>query len=122
MNIKHEEDFLKHLLKIDPKDVNIKFIFDHIRNYGICGAMLYVSVKVLANPNKTDVGTVMLDMLAGAVLFALPWFLFALNFVHGIAAFFSLRESKEVNKYLYLFFCFLLGLAAIKLMLFAKGI
>lgn len=122
VNIKTEEDFLKLLLKVDAKDVNLKFVFDHIRNYGICGLMLGIGVKVLAHPDKTNFLGIIFDFLAGGVLFALPWGLFALNFLHGIFAFFAIRDSKEVNKYWYLAITLLLFFSAGKLMMYALNI
>lgn len=119
VNITTEEDFLKLLLKVEAKDVNLKFVFDHITNYGICGLMLGISVKVLAQPDKTNFLAAMFDLLAGGLLFALPWCLFALNFFHGISAFFAIRESKEVNKYWYLAITLLLFFLAGKLMMYA---
>lgn len=125
MSIKAEEDLLKHLLKIEAKDVNLKFIFDHIRNYGICGLMVGIGAHVLAHPDKTSFLSAMLDLLAGAALFALPWGLFALNFFHGVLAFLALSNSKDFNdfngfsKFWYLVIYLLLFFAATKLMLFA---
>jgi hypothetical protein len=119
VNITTEEDFLKLLLKVEAKDVNLKFVFDHIKNYGICGLMLGIGVKVLAHPDKTNFLGAFFDLLAGGVLFSLPWVLFALNFGHGILAFFAIRNAKEVNKYWYLAICISLFFPAGKLMMYA---
>jgi hypothetical protein len=117
--IKSKEDFLKLLLKVEAKDVNLKFIFDHITNYGICGLMLGVGARVFGQSDSGHVFRVFFDMLAGGLLFALGWGLFALNFVHAILAFFRLRDAKEVNRYWYLVTCFLLFLVASRLMIYA---
>lgn len=122
VNITNEEDFLKLLLKVEAKDVNLKFVFDHIRNYGICGLMLGIGVKVLAHPDKSSFLGVFFDLLAGGLLFSLPWVLFALNFFHGISAFFAIRDAKEVNKYWYLAVCLLLFFPAGKLMMYALNL
>ena len=122
VKITNEEDFLKLLLKIEAKDVNLKFVFDHIRNYGICGLMLGIGVKVLAHPDEANVLGAFFDYLAGGVLFALPWALFALNFFHGISAFFAIRDAKEVHKYWYLAVCLFLFFPAGKLMMYALNL
>jgi hypothetical protein len=122
LNITTEDDFLKLLFKVEPKDVNLKYIFDHIRNYAICGGMLGISVKVLAKPEGSDFLAVMFHFLAGGILFSMPWILFALNFAHGIFAFCAIREAKEINPYVFVTITFLLFLAACKLMIFALNI
>ena len=122
VNITNEEDFLKLLLKVEAKDVNLKFVFDHIRNYGICGLMLGIAVKVLAHPDKSNVLGAFFNFLEGGLLFSLPWVLFALNFAHGISAFFAIRDAKEVNKYWYLAVSLLLFFSAGKLMMYALNL
>lgn len=122
VNIDNEEDFLKHLLKIEAKDVNLKFVFDHIRNYGICGLMLGIGIKVFEHPDQVSALRAMFDFLAGGLLIALPWGLFALNFYHGLLAFIAIRDAKEVNKYWYLAITILLFFAASKLMLYALNL
>ncbi len=121
-NITNEEDFLKLLLKVDAKDVNLKFVFDHIRNYGICGLMFGIDIKVLVHPDKANFLGAFFDLLAGSLLFSLPWILFVLNFVHGISAFFAIRSVKEVNKYWYLAVNLALFVAAGKLMMYAPNL
>jgi hypothetical protein len=84
--------------------------------------MLGIGVKVLAHPDKTNLLGVVFDFLPGALLFALPWALFALNFAHGIFAFFAIRDAKEVNKYWYLAIILLLLFPAGKLMMYALNL
>jgi hypothetical protein len=84
--------------------------------------MLGIGVKVLAHPDKTNLLGACFDFLAGGLLFALPWALFALNFAHGISAFFAIRDAKEVNKYWYLAISLLLFFAAGKLMMYALNL
>lgn len=114
-----EENLLNHLLKIEAKDVNLKFIFDHIRNYGICGLMLGIGVKVLLHPDKSNSLSTFFDYLSGGFLFALPWGLFVLNFIHGIYGFLAIRDTKETNIYFYLAGILLIFLLTGKLMLYA---
>lgn len=118
-----QDQFLGHLLHLEPKDVNLKFVFDHIRNYGICGAMLWVGAKVLAQAHKSpDAFSAFTELLAGSTLFALPWALFALNFAHGLVAVSKVQNVGRISKVLYIAVSLLLFSAAGKLMLFAKGL
>ena len=117
-----EEQLLQHLLHLETRDVNLEFVFDHIRNYGICGAMLWIGGKVLAQAhNGTDLFGMTMEMLAGATLFALPWLLFALNFGHGVIAVSKLQDLSKISKVAYVLVSLLIFIAASKLMYFAKG-
>lgn len=117
-----QEALLLHLLHLEPKDVNLKFVFDHIRNYTICGGMLWAGVKILATAGQelTDIGK-MFSLLAGGVLFALPWLLFALNLLQGGVAAFRLQESKGMSFWVYISFYLLVFIAASKFMLVIKA-
>ncbi|MGA0609443.1 hypothetical protein [Caldimonas sp. KR1-144] len=116
-----QDQFLKHILHIEPKDVNLKFIFDHIRNYGICGAMLWAAVKVLTEAgSEPGILERTLTLAAGALLFALPWILFAANFAHGLVAAGKLQKTNRVNIVLYSVLCLVVFAAAGKLMLLAR--
>lgn len=117
-----QDQFLGHVLHLEPKDVTLKFIFDHIRNYGICGAMLWASTKVLASASvQTHFISQLMALLGGSVLLALPWVLFAMNFGQGIMAAFKLQKSSKVSMVLYLGLSIALLAAASQFMMLAKA-
>jgi hypothetical protein len=115
-----QEQILGHLLHVSPKDVTLKFVFDHIRNYGICGVMLLAGARVvreaIQSDNPIDYVT---GLVAWGVLFALPWLLFALNFAHGIFAVAALQDLSKVRKWVYFVLSFLVFVAAGRFMISA---
>ena len=117
-----EDRAFSHILHLDAKDVNLKFIFDNIRNYGICGAMLWAAPKVLLAASTTA-GFIerSFSLVAYAVLISLPWLLFALNFGQLVLGFFKLQNPSKLNTFLYLLITLSILIAAIKFMLVAKG-
>lgn len=123
IKIENEENLWEHLLTIEAKDVNLKFLFDHVTYYGICGLMLKISIWVFAYTriNIDTIGVVrgMFNYLSGGVLFGLSFGLFALNAGHAFKAYQAIRASKATNLVLYSVVSILLFLAASNLMLYA---
>ena len=117
-----EDQALKHILHLEAKDVNLKFIFDNIRNYAICGALLWAAPKVLL-ATSTTAGFIehSFSLVAYAVQISLPWLLFALNFGQLVLGFFKLQSPSKLNTFLYLLVTLSIFIAASKFMLFAKG-
>ncbi|MEF9672548.1 hypothetical protein QNM99_10615 [Pseudomonas sp. PCH446] len=48
-----------HLTHIETKDVTLKWVFDHVRNYVICGVLLWAGINAFKLPD-----TLIIDMIA----------------------------------------------------------
>lgn len=114
-----EDQFIAHVLHLEAKDVNLKFIFDHIRNYTICGGLLWLSGHVW-NHLGQNIFQNIFDYLVTGTLGALALTLTAFNYFHGLAAVSTLQDMRHVNKIVYIVASVLLLLVAIKILLFAK--
>jgi|JI6StandDraft_1071083.scaffolds.fasta_scaffold84405_3 hypothetical protein len=117
-----EDKFVAHLLHLEPKDVNLKFVFDHLRNYGIAAGMAWAGVGIFSKVggvagflDKT------LDLIAAGSLLGLGVILFFLNFAHGVAAAAKLQKFEYVGKWSFTIVSFLIILIAVKLVFFAKS-
>lgn len=118
----NQDQALRHLLHLSPKDVTLKFVFDHIRNYAICGGMLYAGTRVVQlNSEHTNCIDYAWNLIAWSVLFALPWLLFALNFAHGVFAAFTLQKADKVRTWVYMIGALIIFIAASKFMVSFLG-
>ncbi|MEX8505196.1 hypothetical protein [Leptothrix ochracea] len=95
--------FLNSMIKVEAKDVNLKFIFDHFKNYSICGLMLATGFAVWSHP-KIYFFWEPLGYLLAALLVLLSWILSGFNFFQGIFAFYAIRnihakEAENVSKF-----------------------
>lgn len=116
-----EEQFINHIVHVVPKDVNVKFIFDHIRNYGIAGGMCWVGAKILKQVSCTpDCFVAWLDYIAGGSLLGLGVVLFFINVAHGIAAAAAVQDFKHVRKWPFTAVTLLIILIAVKLVWFGS--
>lgn len=43
---------LKKLIDMDPEDIGLKYIFDHIRNYGIASTMMIAGLYLWKHPES----------------------------------------------------------------------
>lgn len=43
---------LKKLIDMNPEDINLKYIFDHIRNYGIASTMMIAGLYLWKHPES----------------------------------------------------------------------
>lgn len=43
---------LKKLIDMDPEDISLKYIFDHIRNYGIASTMMIAGLYLWKHPES----------------------------------------------------------------------
>ncbi|WP_419735640.1 hypothetical protein [Pseudomonas sp. COR18] len=100
-----------HLLHIDAKDFTLKWIFDHIRNYIICGVLFWSGLRAINSPKITYVDTIS-ENVGGGVLVLSSLVLFAFNMLHGIVGVSKVRNLSTVGKFSYLIFCFLALFAA----------
>jgi hypothetical protein len=95
----------EQMFKVDPKVIDIKFIFDHFRNYLICGALVFAS-KVLEK-SETLASFPNFNTAASWVLLLAGFLLFSFNFTHGL---FAIRavNGRRINDWLFAIFTVLL--------------
>ena len=105
------EKFLSHLMHVEAKDVTLKFAFDHVRNYIICGAILLAGLTTLKLRTAAPIHSVAF-VLGGTTLALSAVLLFFLNFIHGITAFSKIRNFSKVSKAWYVVVTFLLLMGA----------
>jgi hypothetical protein len=77
-----KESLLMQFISVKKSEVNLKFLFDHIRNYLICGTILASGLYVIRN------GTVLIPFewakwIEGGLLIAIFILLMALNLAQG---------------------------------------
>ena len=94
------DTLLSHLMHVEAKDVTLKFVFDHIRNYAICGALMYGGVRAITLKVVLPY-TAAVQWLGGGLLIFAALLLFGLNFIHGITAFSKIRNLSTVSKVWY---------------------
>ncbi|MBK4735906.1 hypothetical protein [Noviherbaspirillum pedocola] len=75
----HLYDFLQ------VREVDMKFLFDHIRNYGIAGTLMYASHHVNTRPSMSFIPH--FGEFAAAAFAVISIFLFIINFLHGGVAY-----------------------------------
>jgi hypothetical protein len=113
-----DERFLLHILHIESKDVTLKFLFDYVKNYATCGALLWASGRMLfSTSNSTDAPGFIDDtwrLLAGGLILAVSLVLFALNLIQGIIATSKLQNQNKINKYIHTAIHFIVCLAALR--------
>jgi hypothetical protein len=90
--------FSEQLFKVDPKSVDLKFIFDHFRNYLICGALVFGS-KALEK-SEGFVSFPYFNTAASWLLLITGFLLFSLNFAHGLFALKAVTKSR-INDWIY---------------------
>lgn len=92
-------DFAKRLFAVRRDQVDLKFIFDHLRNYGICAALFYAGEHVLNYGSRTSI-LPHFDLVSGWILKFMALWLFSLNFTHGLFAIRAL-SNKPLNQWLF---------------------
>lgn len=113
-------NLLLHLMHLEAKDVTLKWVFDHIRNYVICGVVLWAGIKAFSMPNETLVDAIT-HRIGGCVLLATSLILFSLNMFHGIVGLSKIRDLNSINKCFYIAGALLAFTAANILFITAKS-
>lgn len=72
-------------IKIEDKDINLKFLFDNIRNYMICEIVFIASAHLLS-ADKTYFKIPFFGKIAGSVLLLIAGVLALLNLFQGMYA------------------------------------
>lgn len=91
------EFFVKQLLEIDSKKVDLKFIFDHVRNYGIGSAVMVSGLYLLKHP---DISTSIIPN--GGIFWGIIFLIFGLflNILNMVQIFWILANLKIKKIYL----------------------
>lgn len=97
--------FSEQIFRVDRKSVDLKFIFDHFRNYLICGALVLAG-KVLET-SESFVSFAHFNTAASWLLLFCGFLLFTLNFTHGLFAVKAVSKHK-ISDWLYVTFTVLL--------------
>lgn len=105
------DKLLSHLLHTEAKDVTLKWVFDHVRNYIICGVVLWGGIGAFSLPKPSYIDLVT-QSIGGVVLIVSSLLLFALNLFHGVVGVSKIRNLGTIGKYTYLISCLLVLFAA----------
>jgi len=91
------ESKLGKFLAVDK--VDLKWVFDHFRNYGIAGAILYAAKHAAVSPEVSPIPY--LPAFTAVAFFLLSIALFALNFMQGMNAL-QAFNGKFLGKWFFL--------------------
>lgn len=94
---KSTEIFVKQLLEIDSKKIDLKFIFDHVRNYGIGSAVMVSGFYLLKHP---EISTSIIPN--GGIVWGIIFLIFGLllNILNMVQIFWILANLKIKKLYL----------------------
>jgi hypothetical protein len=90
--------FSEQMFKVDPKSVDLKFIFDHFRNYLICGALVFGSNAL--EKSESFMSFPHFNTAASWLLLIVGFVLFSLNFTHGLFALKAVSKHR-INDWIY---------------------
>ncbi|MDC4794092.1 hypothetical protein NQ839_18020, partial [Acinetobacter baumannii] len=76
---KTSERLLRHILEYDPKKVDLKFIFDHVRNYGIAATVMLLGIYLAKHPETSITFIPSFDILWAVLLICIGFLLNILN-------------------------------------------
>ncbi|ENU4057335.1 TPA: hypothetical protein PPD39_003728 [Acinetobacter baumannii] len=75
---------LKKLIDMNPEDINLKYIFDHIRNYGIASTMMIAGLYLWKHPESAFGMILIFSEIWSLLLILLGLFLNVLNLTQVI--------------------------------------
>jgi hypothetical protein len=81
--LREAREMLEAFLQV--REVDMKWLFDHLRNYGIAGTLLYASRHVASRPSAFFIPH--FNDFASAAFALISIVLFLLNFAHGGVAY-----------------------------------
>jgi len=108
---KTSERLLRHILEYDPKKVDLKFIFDHVRNYGIAATVMLLGIYLAKHPETSITLIPSFDILWAILLICIGFLLNILNLVQAIL----ILAKLKLNIVIYFVFSFLLFFITSKL-------
>lgn len=77
--------FRKRFIEVSDQDINLKFLFDHMRNYLICGAVMFAGAKIMFGKDSFS-GIPYSGLVAGLILVGIGYGLFWMNIFQGMFA------------------------------------
>jgi hypothetical protein len=89
---------------ISVEKVDLKWIFDHFRNYGIAGFLMYAAKHVAISPNISPIPY--FNWFATIAFFIISIALFTLNFLHSIEALKVFNKNLPSKWIFIIFFLF----------------
>jgi hypothetical protein len=86
-----------NFIKVESKDVNLKFVFDNLRNYGIAALFFYTGVLIF----KNGASSILLDFpyaagTVGVIIMVTAVILASLNFIQGTLALHAVKKLSLV--------------------------
>lgn len=102
-------DNYPQFIRVQEKDVTLKFIFDNIRNIGLSALVFALGVIIAKGEPISSLLSVPYSQVVLGIVICLSGFLLAiLNLIHGILA---ILASKKFNMPVYIIFSFFLQVA-----------
>ncbi|MFM5396375.1 hypothetical protein ACEUAB_19850 [Aeromonas veronii] len=88
-----ENDFIK----VESKDVNLKFVFDNLRNYGISAIFFYTGTLIFKNGSFiAPLDLPYISGTVGVIIMVTATILTSLNFVQGTIALLAVKKLSFV--------------------------
>ncbi len=85
-------------LRVYPNDVNLKFVFDNLRNYGIAAVLFYTGIVIFRDGTSSAILSFHYSgEIIGVVIMALAFILAVLNFIQGTIAMLVVKIWRMVT-------------------------
>ncbi|EHU1489675.1 hypothetical protein A1Z75_RS05085 [Acinetobacter baumannii] len=108
---KKSDLILKQLLEVDPNKIDLKFIFDHVRNYGIAATVMIAGFYLAKHPQESITLLPSFDIFWAIFLIVLGLILSIFNLTQAIWIMTKLKLSRNI----YFLFSFILFFGTTKL-------
>ncbi|MEJ7882923.1 hypothetical protein WKH38_12670 [Acinetobacter baumannii] len=108
---KKSDLILKQLLEVDPNKIDLKFIFDHVRNYGIAATVMIAGFYLAKHPQESITLLPSFDIFWAIFLIILGLILSIFNLIQAIWIMTKLKLSRNI----YFLFSFILFFGTTKL-------
>ncbi|HFD2142370.1 hypothetical protein ACT4X4_17725 [Acinetobacter baumannii] len=108
---KKSDLILKQLLEVDPNKIDLKFIFDHVRNYGIAATVMIAGFYLAKHPQESITLLPSFDIFWAIFLIILGLILSIFNLTQAIWIMTKLKLSRNI----YFLFSFILFFGTTKL-------
>lgn len=88
---------MENFFKVEEKDVNLKFVFDNLRNYGISALFFFTGVLIF----KNGTSSILLDFpyaagTVGVIVMFSSLILAIMNFIQGTLAILAVKKLSLV--------------------------
>ncbi|ENV51422.1 MULTISPECIES: hypothetical protein [Acinetobacter] len=108
---KKSDLILKQLLEVDPSKIDLKFIFDHVRNYGIAATVMIAGFYLAKHPQESMTLLPSFDIFWAIFLMILGLVLSIFNLTQAI----WIVAKLKLPMFLYFLFSFILFFGTTKL-------